>query len=50
MNLQILPEPGDEGGYTICAASSGLRISEGDNKEGAFNNIREAIVALSRAC
>jgi predicted RNase H-like HicB family nuclease len=36
-------EPGDEGGYTVYAPSLPGCISEGDTKEEALTNIREAI-------
>ena len=43
MKIQILLEPSDEGGYTVIAPSLPGCISEGDTKEEAIENIREAI-------
>ncbi len=43
MNLNVVLEPSDEGGYTVYAPSLPGCISEGDTKEEALANIREAI-------
>jgi len=43
MNLQIILEPSNEGGYTIIAPGLPGCISEGNTKEEALVNIREAI-------
>ena len=43
MKLKIVLEPGDEGGYTVYAPSLPGCISEGDSKDEALANIREAI-------
>lgn len=43
MKLQIILEPSDEGGYTVTVPSLPGCISEGDTKEEAINNIKEAI-------
>jgi predicted RNase H-like HicB family nuclease len=43
MKLKIVLEPSDEGGYTVYAPSLPGCISEGDNKEDAIANIKEAI-------
>ena len=43
MNLQIVLEPSDEGGYTIFVPSLPGCISEGNSKEEAIANIKEAI-------
>jgi predicted RNase H-like HicB family nuclease len=43
MKLKIILEPSDEGGYTVYAPSLPGCISEGDNKEEALANIKEAI-------
>jgi predicted RNase H-like HicB family nuclease len=43
MNLRIVIEPSEDGGYTIYAPTLPGCISEGDTKEEALTNIREAI-------
>ncbi len=43
MRLRIVLEPSDEGGYTAIAPSLPGCISEGETKEDALKNIREAI-------
>ncbi|WP_017327998.1 type II toxin-antitoxin system HicB family antitoxin [Synechococcus sp. PCC 7336] len=43
MELQIILEPSDEGGYTALALGLPGCISEGDTKDEALANIREAI-------
>jgi predicted RNase H-like HicB family nuclease len=43
MNIKIVLEPSDEGGYTAIVPSLPGCISEGDTKEEALANIREAI-------
>ncbi len=43
MKLKIVLEPSDEGGYTVYAPSLPGCISEGDSKDEALANIREAI-------
>jgi predicted RNase H-like HicB family nuclease len=43
MNLRIVLEPSDEGGYTVYVPSLPGCISEGDTREEALKNIREAI-------
>jgi predicted RNase H-like HicB family nuclease len=43
MNLKVVLEPSDEGGYTAMVPSLPGCISEGDTKEHALKNIREAI-------
>ncbi len=43
MEFQVILEPGDEGGYTVYVPSLPGCISEGDTKEEALQNIREAI-------
>ena len=43
MKLQVILEPSDEGGYTVVVPALPGCISEGDTKEGALQNIREAI-------
>ena len=43
MNLKIILEKSEEGGYTAIVPSLPGCISEGDSKEDALKNIREAI-------
>lgn len=43
MKLKIILEPSDEGGYTVYVPAFPGCLSEGDTKEEALKNIREAI-------
>ncbi|MCA9432311.1 MAG: type II toxin-antitoxin system HicB family antitoxin [Candidatus Omnitrophica bacterium] len=43
MNLKVIMEPSEEGGFTVIVPSLPGCISEGDTKEEALQNIREAI-------
>jgi predicted RNase H-like HicB family nuclease len=43
MNLKVLLEPSDEGGFTAIVPSLPGCISEGDTRDQALANIREAI-------
>jgi predicted RNase H-like HicB family nuclease len=43
MRLRVVLEPSDEGGYTVYVPSLPGCISEGDSREAALANIREAI-------
>ncbi|MCD5397977.1 type II toxin-antitoxin system HicB family antitoxin [candidate division NPL-UPA2 bacterium] len=43
MKLQVYLEPSDEGGYTVSVPAFPGCISEGDTKEEAIENIKEAI-------
>ena len=43
MRLKIILEPSEEGGYTAIVPSLPGCISEGDTKEEALKNIREAL-------
>ena len=43
MKLKVVLEPSDEGGYTVYAPSLPGCISEGNTKEEAISNIKEAI-------
>ena len=43
MNLKVVLEECEEGGYTIYVPSLPGCISEGNTKEEALNNIKEAI-------
>ncbi len=43
MNLKVVLEPSEEGGYTVYVPSLPGCISEGDTKDEALANIKEAI-------
>ena len=43
MNVDVVLEPSDEGGYTVFVPALPGCISEGDSREEALGNIREAI-------
>jgi predicted RNase H-like HicB family nuclease len=43
MRLQVILEPSEEGGYTVFVPSLPGCISEGNTKEEAIENIKEAI-------
>lgn len=43
MTLKIILEPSEEGGYTAIVPALPGCISEGDSKEDALKNIKEAI-------
>lgn len=43
MNVRVVLEPSDEGGYTIHVPALPGCISEGETREDALRNIREAI-------
>jgi len=43
MELKVILEPSDEGGFTVYVPSLPGCISEGKTKEDALKNIREAI-------
>lgn len=43
MKMKIVLEPSDEGGYTVYAPALTGCVSEGDAREEALANIREAI-------
>ena len=43
MNIKIILEPSEEGGFTAIVPSLPGCISEGDSREDALRNIREAI-------
>ena len=43
MRIKVILEPSEDGGYTVFAPSLPGCISEGDTKEEALRNIREAI-------
>jgi len=43
MKLQVILEPSDEGGYTVVVPILPGCVSEGDTKQKALQNIREAI-------
>lgn len=43
MKLRVVLQPSDEGGFTVYVPSLPGCISEGDSREEALANIREAI-------
>ena len=43
MNLKVILEPSDEGGFTVYVPSLPGCVSEGDSREEALKNIRAAI-------
>ncbi len=43
MNLMVVLEPSEEGGFTAYVPALPGCLSEGDNKEEALENIREAV-------
>jgi len=43
MNLKVVLEPSDEGGYTVYVPALPGCISEGDTLDDALKNIREAV-------
>lgn len=43
MNLQVVLEPSDEGGYTIYVPTLPSCTSEGDSRSEALTNVQEAI-------
>jgi len=43
MKINVILEPSDEGGYTVFVPSLPGCISEGNTKEEAEDNIKEAI-------
>jgi predicted RNase H-like HicB family nuclease len=43
MKLKVVFEPSEEGGFTVYVPSLPGCISEGDSKQEALENIREAI-------
>jgi predicted RNase H-like HicB family nuclease len=43
MHLKVVLEPSDEGGFTVYVPSLPGCVSEGDTREEALANIREAI-------
>jgi predicted RNase H-like HicB family nuclease len=43
MRLNVVLEPSDEGGFTVVVPALPGCISEGDTREEALRNIREAI-------
>ncbi len=43
MKLKVVLEPSEEGGFTVHVPSLPGCISEGDSKEEALKNIKEAI-------
>lgn len=43
MKLRVVLEPSEEGGYTVYVPGLPGCISEGDSREEALSNIKEAI-------
>ncbi len=43
MNLKVVLVPSEEGGFTVLVPSLPGCISEGDTREEALSNIREAV-------
>lgn len=43
MQLRVMLEPSEDGGYTVTVPSLPGCISEGESREDALANIREAI-------
>ena len=43
MKLKVVLEPSDDGGFTVFVPALPGCISEGESKEEAIKNIREAI-------
>ena len=43
MKLQVILEPSEEGGFTVFVPSLPGCISEGDSRDEALSNIKEAI-------
>ncbi len=43
MNLRIVLEPSDDGGYTVLVPALPGCISQGDTRQEAMENIQEAI-------
>ena len=43
MQVKVILEPAEEGGYTVYVPSLPGCISEGDTEEEAISNIKEAI-------
>jgi len=43
MNLKVVLEPSDEGGFTVYVPGLPGCISEGETKDDALKNIKEAI-------
>ncbi|MDA8307036.1 MAG: type II toxin-antitoxin system HicB family antitoxin [Deltaproteobacteria bacterium] len=43
MNLRVVLEPSDDGGYTVVVPSLPGCISEGETRDEALANIKEAI-------
>ena len=44
MKLKVILEPSDDGGHTVYVPALPGCLSEGNSKEEALKNIREAIV------
>ena len=49
MKLKVVLEPQEEGGYTVYVPALRGCISEGDTKEEALKNIKEAVALYLEA-
>ncbi len=47
MQIKIILEPSDEGGYTVTVPALPGCISDGDSRDEALKNIQEAHSAVS---
>jgi len=43
MKIKVVLEPSNENGYTVCVPSLPGCISEGETREEALHNIKEAV-------
>lgn len=50
LNYRVILEPAEEGGYTITVPSLPGCISEGNTKEEALENIKDAISGYLKVC
>jgi predicted RNase H-like HicB family nuclease len=49
MNVRVVLEPSDEGGFTAIVPALPGCVSEGDSREDALANVREAIALYLEA-
>lgn len=50
MRLRVIPEPSDEGGFTVHVPALPGCVSEGDTEDEAMANIREAVELYLEDC
>ncbi len=50
LNYRVILEPAEEGGFTVTVPSLPGCISEGDTKEEALENIKDAIKGYLKVC